>query len=59
MAELETDQDLLNKQSTESAEETGGVDLLLCRPSSLVPVSQVSNSKTVATLAGQDPGVNI
>ena len=38
MAELEADQDLLNKQSMATAEETGGADLLLCRPSSLVPV---------------------
>ena len=41
MTELETDQDLLNKQSTDIAEQTGGAELLLCRPPSLVPVSQV------------------
>ena len=41
MAELETDQDLLNKQSMDTVEETGGAELLLCRLSSLVPVSQV------------------
>jgi hypothetical protein len=41
MAELETDQDLLNKDSMDIEEETCGAELLLCRPSSLVPVSQV------------------